>query len=162
MSLAGAEKVSVIHDLAKKIWHQHYGSILSKAQIDYMMETIQSTATISQSIQSKKLVFYLLEDNQKFIGYFAYEILEYSVLLSKCYLEKSSQGKGYFSKVLAFITDIAKTHHKDQLVLYVNKYNPSLQIYEAVGFSITNSFQFDIGQGYIMDDYEMVKKIKEN
>jgi len=41
----------------------------------------------------------------------------------------------------------------------VNKYNPSYDIYRHLGFEVIDSVVTDIGEGYVMDDYIMQRKL---
>jgi diamine N-acetyltransferase len=45
------------------------------------------------------------------------------------------------------------------LQLQVNRRNKAKSFYEKLGFIIIKEFDFDIGNGYVMDDYLMEKKI---
>ena len=45
------------------------------------------------------------------------------------------------------------------IYLTVNKYNPSYQIYRHLGVEAIDSVVTDIGEGYVMDDYIMQRKL---
>ena len=54
---------------------------------------------------------------------------------------------------------VALEHKLPALRLNVNKYNPTIDIYEHLGFRIIESEVNDIGKGYVMDDYVMEKRL---
>ena len=155
------QDISKVANLANEIWNDYYSKILSLDQIDYMLENLQSYSAIAQSMENDELNYYLLDVDGLSVGYCAYGVGDRDMLLSKCYILKDHRGKGYFSLVLDHLEAQALSLNKDQLKLYVNKYNQSLKIYEHFGFEINGSYQFDIGHGYIMDDYEMIKHIEK-
>lgn len=45
------------------------------------------------------------------------------------------------------------------LQLQVNRRNNAKYFYEKNGFSVIKEFDFDIGNGYVMDDYVMEKQL---
>jgi catechol 2,3-dioxygenase-like lactoylglutathione lyase family enzyme len=42
-----------------------------------------------------------------------------------------------------------------RIILNVNKYNRAKEFYQKLGFSVYSEGIFDIGEGYVMDDYLM-------
>ena len=55
---------------------------------------------------------------------------------------------------------LAEEHGKTSLMLHVNKYNASsIAVYGKRGFEKRCDLVTDIGEGYVMDDYVMVKKL---
>lgn len=149
---------NVISSLAHVIWNEHYQSILSQEQIDYMLKHLQSASAIKSAIDTNTLDYYLVYEADEIIGYIALGIESDALLLSKCYLLKNTRQKGYFREIISFMEEISNEHHLETLKLFVNKYNSSLHVYQHCGFKIVDSHQFDIGGGYIMDDYEMIKE----
>ena len=46
------------------------------------------------------------------------------------------------------------------MFLYVNRKNEtSISAYKSFGFAVTHSEVFDIGKGFVMDDFRMEKQI---
>lgn len=48
--------------------------------------------------------------------------------------------------------------YKD-IIIHVNRYNKARTFYEHLGMSITKQGDYDIGNGYFMNDYIMEKEI---
>ena len=62
---------------------------------------------------------------------------------------------------MRFIEQQAKIKQLKQIKLTVNKNNvDSLKFYEKVGFVKAEKILIDIGNGFVMDDYLMVKEVK--
>ena len=156
-----AHQIAEVATLAKEIWTEYYSSILSPEQLDYMIDNLQSFNAIFKVIESGELEYFLIQVDEVTVGYLALGKQKGALLISKCYLLKQTRGKGYFRSVLEEVEKIAQEAAYTQLKLYVNKYNESLKIYEHHGFKVSGSYHFDIGSGYIMDDYEMRKNIEK-
>lgn len=154
-------RIASVASLARLIWNEHYLSNLGQKQIDYMLSTLQSTEAIQKDIESGALKYYIIRDTNRNVGYTAYRFEDDAILMSKCYLLNHVRGQGYFSTILKAYENLAYSEGVDTIRLYVNKYNSSLLVYEHKGFKNVASHQFDIGQGYIMDDYEMVKTLEK-
>lgn len=125
-----------------------------------MLSTLQSYQSIHHAVQTHDLEYYLIYENQQALGYFAYRYEDSVIHLSKCYLLADLRGKGLFNQILVSLENT----YRDALEirLFVNKHNESRFIYEKYGFKKGKSFEFDIGHGYIMDDYEMIKKNRKS
>ena len=94
------------------------------------------------------------------IGYFGVLPKESELLLSKFYILCSERHTGYGKKALHYIEQLAISKELYQVTLTVNKYNTNtIEAYEKLGFKKTKSIDKDIGKGFIMDDYLMVKML---
>ncbi len=148
-----------IEVLASVIWTEHYSPIIGVDQVNYMLKKFQSTAVMQQQIE-EGYRYVAVFNEKELIGYFSVQPRDEHLFLSKAYLQKESRGFGVFSQMLNEIIATADTLQKQAIELTVNKYNSnSIAIYQAKGFEITQSAVFDIGNGYVMDDYVMKKEI---
>ena len=57
------------------------------------------------------------------------------------------------------IQELALANNLVRLHLNVNKFNDAVQFYERAGFVTIKEEDIDIGQGYFMNDYVMVKDL---
>jgi len=149
--------------MAKQIWHEHYDGIIGAAQVDYMLDKFQSEQAIRSQI-GKKWLYYILSDNDRTIGYIALEPQpqDNAMLLSKYYIYKESRGKGYGRQCMDFVESVCRKMGLETLWLTVNRNNAAtIRIYEKLGFENKGSVKADIGNGFVMDDYKMVKKIEQ-
>jgi len=61
---------------------------------------------------------------------------------------------------MQFIEEKAKLYHLKIIMLTVNKNNTNaIRTYEKLGFINVGPVVKDIGNGFIMDDYQMTKQI---
>lgn len=150
------EQLPVIRDLAYKIWPVTYGHILSQDQFDYMMEMMYSIESLEQQLTTRP--FLLIEDEGEYIGFVSYEInidSTHKTKIHKLYVLPQIQGKGIGKMLINHIREIAVQNQNTALVLTVNRFNKAKDFYLKQGFSIVEEKQFDIGRGYVMDDYVM-------
>ena len=147
--------------LAEEIWNQHFISILTKVQIDYMLGKYQSYAAMKAQIENEKYEYYLIKgDDGVFQGYFAAVPKEDMLFLSKLYIRQASRGKGYARKAVEFIKKYAQRLALSGIFLTVNRNNTNtVDIYKKMGFKIVSEADTDIGNGFFMNDYIMRTEI---
>ncbi|WP_284653429.1 GNAT family N-acetyltransferase [Flavobacterium terrisoli] len=148
--------------IAKEVWPKTYGSILSKAQFDYMMDMMYSKASLQEQANEKQHHFILAKESDIPVGFASYEFdcnATNKTKIHKIYILSTQQGKGIGKVLLDYITIQAKIQDNTAVFLNVNKYNPALHFYQRLGFDIVKEEVIDIGRGYIMDDYVMEKPI---
>jgi len=161
ISVASESQLGIIQNLAKVIWPDAYGAILSQNQLDYMMEMMYSNDYLRSQILSNN-VFLLAEIENKIVGFASYE-LNYqnssSTKIHKLYVLPEIQGKGVGKGFMQYIQNIALKQANSALILNVNKYNKAKDFYLHNGFEIAESVVVQIGNGYVMDDFIMRKMI---
>jgi ribosomal protein S18 acetylase RimI-like enzyme len=139
-----------LRKVSQEIWYSHYSSILSHAQIEYMLTKMYGTGVIDDKVLH----------NSKLVGYLSYssEIIDnISYLkLHKCYLSPSLHGFGYGQKMLFHIYQKAQAMKLKKIILNVNKRNEKgIKAYSRFGFRIIDSQVIDFGSGFVLDDYIM-------
>ena len=148
----------IIETLADTIWRSHYPSIISMAQIDYMLAKFNSVSAIEAQVTHGALFFYITH-NHKPVGYISIKNEDHYLFLSKFYILKAFRGRGIGTYTFNFIEAQAKAFNLDTIILKVNKHNTtSILAYEKLGFKKKRAIITDIGQGFIMDDFEFVKR----
>lgn len=151
-----------IRAIAQEVWPKTYGAILSQAQLDYMMNMMYSVVALQQQANEKQHHFILAKENNSTVGFASYEFNSNETgktKIHKLYVLSTEQGKGIGKVLLDYIAKESKSHNNTALFLNVNKYNPAQHFYKKMGFEIDKEEVIDIGQGYVMDDYVMEKKI---
>ncbi|GHV43266.1 acetyltransferase [Clostridia bacterium] len=151
------EDYGKIARLAEVIWDEHYSSIISKAQIDYMVEKFQSTAAIEISIENEAYTYLLAEADGAAVAYAGATLSSRNdtpmIFLSKIYVARDYRGMGIAKRGFKMLCEKFGT---DLAYLTVNKNNIiSIAAYRKLGFEITESVVADIGGGFVMDDYIM-------
>lgn len=156
ISVATKEQLPIVQELAYKIWPSTYGHILSKEQFDYMMEMMYSIDSLEKQLATKP--FLLVEDDGEFIGFVSYEINwenSSKTKIHKLYVLPTIQGKGIGKFLINHVRELALKAQNSALLLTVNRFNKAKDFYLKQGFHIVEEKQFQIGNGYIMDDYVM-------
>lgn len=153
------EELLLTEKLADIVWREHYIPIVGKAQIDYMLEKFQSVSAMTQQIKDGYL-YYLIYDEDEPAGYFAIQKRDNSLFLSKLYVLSQWRNRGLARQAMAFIEDHARREKLDNISLTVNKENHgSIKAYLQMGFENVGPVVADIGRGYVMDDFKMLKSL---
>ena len=158
--VATSEDIEAVARLASEIWSEHYVSIITTEQIDYMVEKFQSVRAITDQIERQGYEYYLMQADGRNVGYMGVKPEEAKLLLSKFYLLKAHRGQGYASQAMSFLEELCKERALSAMWLTVNRHNASsIAVYEKKGFRTVRTQVADIGGGYVMDDYIMEKAI---
>ncbi len=159
------EELYELAELAKVIWHDHYTSIIGKEQIEYMLDKFYSkTALIQQKKEGQQFSFVLQKGNK--IGFIATSFKsECECFIHKFYLKTDHQSKSIGSLVMNKIKQTFRTSNCETFIfrLTVNRQNyKAINFYFKNGFKIESVADFDIGNGYLMNDFIMVSKMQFN
>lgn len=149
--------ISLIRELAKKSWNSAYAKILSQEQIDYMLGEMYSHDVILNQIENPKYHYFIIEFNEIPAGFIGFEI-DYepnTTKLHRIYLLDDFKGKGLGKRTLSFLKSKVSETDNTRIILNVNKDNPAKKMYESQGFKVYEEAVFDIGNGFVMDDYLM-------
>ena len=156
---ATEKKIPLIQDLAKRSWENAYADILSQEQMHFMLNTMYSEAEISEHLKNPNYHYYLVFDEalNLFDGFLGYEnhYENQTTKLHRIYLVPESKGKGLGKKTLEFLNKKVKESGDSRIILNVNKYNSAQKFYQSQGYKIYDEGVFDIGNGYVMDDFLM-------
>jgi diamine N-acetyltransferase len=154
--------IQTIYDLAVKTWNITYPSIISKEQIDYMIEKMYSKVKLDEVIENDKFNFLLFEIEDRLVGFCSIEH-KYNndaiTRIHKLYVDPEVHGKRIGQQLLIETEKIAKQFNSQKLHLNVNKKNPAVNFYFKQNFSVEKEEVLDIGNGYVMDDFVMIKAI---
>jgi GNAT superfamily N-acetyltransferase len=103
--------------------------------------------------------FKLLFSGDEPVGYCSYSLAAPDEMkLEQLYLRAAMKGRGLGGRMLRHVEDEARRHGRRTLTLTVNRKNvDSIAVYRKAGFTVREEKVFDIGQGFVMDDYVMAK-----
>ena len=144
--------IKEMSEMATAILREHYDPIIGKEQNDYMLKMFQSVEAVKEQLDHG-YNYYFANDEGQNAGFLAYYPREGSLYLSKLYLYKNQRGKGFSRVMLEFLKEKAKELGLNRIELNVNRNNPSVQIYEKLGFTVAWTEKNDIGNGFYMDYY---------
>jgi len=151
--------IPIIRELTLKVWPQTYASILTREQIDYMLEMMYSESSLQKQLLDS-CRFIIVDDEAEPVGFASYQEIEPSIFkLHKIYVLISKQGKGTGRFLIEYIISHIRPMGATSLQLQVNRDNTAKSFYEKLGFVITKEADFDIGNGYFMKDFIMEKKL---
>jgi ribosomal protein S18 acetylase RimI-like enzyme len=157
---AEAGELATVSQLAHEIWPTAYGKILSKAQLDYMLEMIYSLTSLQHQYHTLHHHFILATEDGIPIGFASFSPHEDPSVyhLHKIYVLPGMQGKSIGKKMIDYVIGKIRNNGAVSLQLNVNRHNKALHFYEKLGFIIIRKEDIDIGSGYFMNDYIMELK----
>jgi ribosomal protein S18 acetylase RimI-like enzyme len=157
---AGNDDIALIRELTFRVWPQTYASILTQAQIDYMLEMMYSESSLQKQMTEQGCEFIIVYESGNPVGFASYSEEEPARWkLNKIYVLQNQQGKGTGKFVINYIIEEIKKQNANSIFLQVNKNNNAKTFYERLGFTEVDFINLDIGNGYFMNDYIMEKKI---
>ena len=158
----------VLRELADTIWRQHYVGIISVGQIDYMLAGRFSDEALREHVRAADRWLELLRVSGTPVGYCGYELASIDgeeraaadMKLGQLYVLESHRGMGLGRFMLGHIEGRARELGRRLLWLQVNKRNTgAIGFYRAAGFEVIRDAVFEIGGGFVMDDYVMAKGV---
>lgn len=162
ISEATTNDIKIIQNIVNITWPITYGKILSTEQLKYMLDLFYSDESLISQIEKKEQLFYLISEDETTLGFIGIEHNYQSQAITKIhkiYLLPETQGKGIGKKVVEEIQKLALENNSTSLSLNVNRFNSALSFYKKIGFEIIDEVNIDIGNGYLMEDYVMGKKL---
>lgn len=143
-----------IQSIAKITWANTY-TFLSDEQMSYMLDWMYSTTSLQQQMQNGHQ-FYVAVVNNEIIGFASVSKEEESICkLNKLYVLPTTQKTGAGKALLQNVITFTKENKATELQLKVNRNNNAKDFYLKQGFTILYEADFEIGNGFFMNDYVM-------
>lgn len=156
---ASESGIPEIRLMARETFYPTYRDILSPEQLDYMYEWMYSEESLLQQMRMGHRFFIARDGSGNGVGYVSIEQQgERLVHLQKIYVRPDKQKLHAGRSLMEKAFDEAKKLFPDghgRVELNVNRKNPALSFYRHMGMTIASSGDFDIGNGYFMNDYIM-------
>lgn len=147
-------EIGLIQQLAHKIWWAHYPEIIGERQVEYMLERFYSFDALEKQMAEGQVFFFIKTEmmDSGFIAVTAMDKGKY--FINKFYVDLDQHNKGVgtatFSALLNELSDV------QEIQLQVNRMNyKPINFYFKLGFVIDRVADFDIGDGYFMNDFVM-------
>lgn len=156
------EEWKIIQSMAHTTWPITYGQLLPAGQLEYMLDLIYREESIKQQMD---------REHQFIIGYHDGEPLGFAsvekqykspanLMIHKLYILPSFQGKGMGKAFLDYLTVLGTQTEHDTLMLKVFVKNQNaIRFYHHLGFQSIGEEVTELGNGYAVLDYIMIKKM---
>jgi ribosomal protein S18 acetylase RimI-like enzyme len=155
---ATEDDAAAISQLGRKIWHEHYPAIISHEQIEFMLGNRYSTGAIIKGMNRGEQYYLAFSENDaKPIALADIELKGDNYFLHKFYVDVAQHRAGIGTQFFSYI--MARIDYHRFIRLQVNRLNfKAINFYFKMGFIIESTGDFDIGGGYYMNDFVMLKK----
>lgn len=158
---ASEAEIPALRALAERIWRVSYATMLTPGQIDYMLAWMYAPETIAREM-AEGVIWETAWLEDELIGFHSCtpEPETQRVKLNKLYVLPELQGQGLGQQLLERVHAVAAQRGARQVWLQVNKRNArAIRAYERAGYVVERSAVFDIGGGFVMDDFIMTRVI---
>ena len=156
---ATLDDISIINRVAWIVFPHTYEEVLSVNQVAYMMDWMYSPENILKQMTEDGHIYYLAFQGDEPVGYLSFQPEgEHIYHLQKFYVLPSFQGMKLGKLLFQQAIDAIKELHPApcQMRLNVNRQNTkAIEFYQRMGMNILSEGDFDIGRGYLMQDYIM-------
>ena len=152
--------IPLLCDLAQRIWRECYPGIITAEQIEFMLGRMYSEEEIRRQFTAG-VPWEIVELDGVPVGYQSWQLEDDDrVKISKLYVLPQYQRRGLGARMLDHIRECAHAVGANAVWLQVNKRNKrAISAYLKAGFHIEKEAVFDIGSGFVMDDYLMVRAV---
>ncbi|HEX4888277.1 MAG TPA: GNAT family N-acetyltransferase [Luteibaculaceae bacterium] len=151
--------IALIKSVIGPAWRATYMPILEPEQVEYMLELLYHREELKRLIQSGEQRFRLIGDGEEIFGFAAWSVVDANTCkLNKLYLDPQRKGSGAGKTLLRFVEVEVESWGAKELILNVNRYNPSFHFYQKMGYEVREEVDIPIGP-YWMNDYVMVKSV---
>ena len=153
--------IPLLRDLAQRIWRECYPGIIALEQIEFMLGWMYSVEEIRRQLAAG-VPWEIAELDGDPVGYLSWQREDDGrVKISKLYVLPQHQRRGLGRRMLDHIFACARALGARAVWLQVNKRNErAIGAYLKAGFRIEKEAVFDIGGGFVMDDYLIVRVLK--
>jgi diamine N-acetyltransferase len=158
---AQAAHIPLVQALAGDIWRRHYPGIISTEQIEYMLERGYAHGALLRFVTDEGAGLALARVDEEPAGFAAwYRSNVEATKLDKLYVLPQFHGTGIGRALIEHVAAEARAAGCRSLTLNVNRGNTSaVRAYERCGFAIRDRGNFPIGNGFVMEDFIMVREL---
>ncbi len=152
--------IPLLRDLAQRIWRACYPGIITPEQIEFMLGWMYSEDEIRRQLTAE-IPWKIATLDGVPVGYLSWQHEDDGrVKISKLYVLPQHQRQGIGRAMLDHISTQARALGASAMWMQVNKRNErAIGAYLKAGFQIEKEAVFDIGGGFVMDDYLMSRAV---
>lgn len=158
---AEIQDIEIVREIAWKTWPAAYSDIISEEQIEYMLNKMYNHEILAKQFNDLNFRSLVVETDRP-VGFCVAELFHPEprfCRIHKLYVLPDVQKAGAGKALIESIKDLALESGIQALHLNVNRFNPSVGFYERNGFSISYEEDIDIGEGFLMEDFVMIREI---
>lgn len=163
ISVARQDQLGIVVSLAHDIWHRYYPSIISKAQIDYMLRQRYTQDALAERFQKRGSSILIAWLGPLAVGFAMLSIPDDAldeVTLDAFYLHPDHHRRGFGRVFMEQVVDHLHHQPRSTLVLNVNRRNiTAINFYFRQGFIIRSAVDVNLGHGFIGDDFVMARAL---
>jgi GNAT superfamily N-acetyltransferase len=152
--------IPLLRELAERTWRASYADLIEPEQIEYMLARMYAREQIAREMRAG-VIWELALAADETVGFFSVTLEEATrVKLDKLYVLPERQGAGIGRALLERVHALAAARGARQIWLQVNRRNArAIRVYERAGYVVARSAAFEIGRGFVMDDFIMQREI---
>jgi len=158
---ASETEIPALRVLAERIWRVSYAEMLTPAQIDYMLGWMYAPELIAREM-AEGVIWETARLDGELVGFHSCTIERETrrCKLNKLYVLPERQGMGLGQQLLDRVHELAAQHGAREVWLQVNKQNGrAIRAYERAGYAVERAAVFEIGAGFVMDDFIMTRAL---
>jgi diamine N-acetyltransferase len=151
-----------VRNIAQITWPDAYSDILSTDQLAYMFTMMYSIKALREQTQLNNHHFILAKEGEDYLGFASYEFecgSQRKTKIHKLYILPLVQGRGVGRFLMEYIESQAQCIGDEAVFLNVNRNNNAVHFYKKVGYAVVKEEDIAIGNGYLMEDYVMEKRL---
>lgn len=164
IAVARPDQLNIVGSLAHDIWHRYYPSILSKAQIDYMLRQRYTIEMLAERQVTRGTTILIAWLGPLAVGFAILAVPEDAldeVTLDAFYLHPDHHRRGFGTVFMEQVVAHLAGQPRITLVLNVNRRNiTAINFYFRQGFTIRSAVDIDLGHGFIGDDFVMERLLR--
>jgi ribosomal protein S18 acetylase RimI-like enzyme len=148
--------IPLLRDLAERTWRVSYAEMIPEEQIDFMLGGMYGPEQIAKELREGVFWELAFAEDQP-VGFFSVTFEESSrAKLNKLYILPERQGASLGRALLERVHELSSLRGVQEVWLQVNKQNArAIRAYQRAGYVIERSAVFEIGNGFVMDDFIM-------
>lgn len=165
---ASKDDMALIGQMAEVVFRKTYREILSPAQMEYMMDWMYSAQNIEKQMDELGHHYFIASKEGKPAGYMSLnretplpdgtELFHLQKIYVMPEFQKGGLGRLLICRAVDYVRNLAKGPCR--IELNVNRNNPAVGFYVRMGFRKDRQGDFDIGNGFYMNDYIMALDIQ--
>lgn len=142
--------------LARDIWQATYPALISQAQIDFMLADRYAPERLRAQLADPAQAWLIARRDGQLAGFAHLSCNDDAAKLDKLYVAPACQRQGVGRALFDAVAGLARMTFATRLRLQVNRGNAAaIAAYRCWGFVVVEEKVFDIGGGFVMDDYVM-------